>query len=97
MQLMVYWIDVYGGGLFLPFRDASGAEASYGGGRYLLDTIKGSDLFYPNADDVQQVIVDFNYAYNPSCAYDERWFCPLAPRENHLKIAICAGEQRFHP
>jgi uncharacterized protein (DUF1684 family) len=96
LALMVYWIDVYGGGLFIPFRDATGADATYGGGRYLIDTAKGSDLFRPGADPLD-VIVDFNYAYNPSCAYDERWMCPLAPNENRLAIPIRAGELRFHP
>lgn len=96
VTLLLYWIDVYGGGLFLPFRDASGAATTYGGGRYLCDTVKGSDLFYPT-DDGRDVILDFNYAYNPSCAYDERWFCPLAPRENQIALALRAGEQRFHP
>lgn len=95
ISLMVYWIDVYGGGLFIPFRDATGADATYGGGRYLIDTVKGSDLFRPREDPLD-VIVDFNYAYNPSCAYDERWLCPLAPNENRLAIPIRAGELRFH-
>jgi uncharacterized protein (DUF1684 family) len=95
-ELILYWIDVYGGGLFLPFWDASAADATYDGGRYLCDTVKGSDLFHPS-DDTASVIVDFNYAYNPSCAYDDRWFCPLAPRENRLAQSIRAGEQRFHP
>jgi uncharacterized protein (DUF1684 family) len=96
LDLMVYWIDVYGGGLFIPFRDATGTDATYGGGRYLLDTVKGSDLFRPGSDPLD-VIVDFNYAYNPSCAYDERWLCPLAPNENWLALPIRAGELRFHP
>lgn len=95
-SLMVYWIDVYGGSLFLPFSDESNKEASYIGGRYLIDTAKGSDFIYPDAGG-RRVIVDLNYAYNPSCAYDDRWFCPLAPRENKLKLAIHAGEQSFHP
>jgi uncharacterized protein len=94
--LTLYWIDVYGGGLFLPFRDASGADESYGGGRYLCDTVKGSTLWSP--DDMRQTMVlDFNFAYNPSCAYDERWLCPLAPTENRVAAPIRAGELRFHP
>lgn len=92
--LVVYWIDVYGGSLFLPFRDSSGDDSTYGGGRYLIDTAKGSD-FYRLAGAKDRVVVDFNYAYNPSCAYDERWTCPLAPRENYVDRAIRAGEMRL--
>jgi uncharacterized protein (DUF1684 family) len=109
LRLVVYWIDVYGGGLFLPFRDATCPEESYGGGRYLFDTVKGSDFLRLDekgewASDTQseaqgyaggRIILDFNYAYNPSCAYDSRWVCPLAPRENRLHVPVRAGEQKF--
>jgi uncharacterized protein (DUF1684 family) len=108
-RLTVYWVAAYGGGLFLPFRDTSGPDESYGGGRYLFDTVKGSDflrLDWGNGEPLDamrrpgylggRVIVDFNYAYNPSCAYDSRWVCPLAPRENWLPLPIRAGELRFH-
>lgn len=98
-HLTIYWIDVYGGGLFLPFRDATGGTTTYGGGRYLMDTVKGSDLFHPDTPDAgamgyqgDQVVLDFNYAYHPSCTYDVRWVCPLSPRENALPVAIEAGE-----
>ena len=101
-QLTVYWIDVYGGGLFLPFRDATCPDECYGGGRYLFDTVKGSDfLRLDHPDDAPlgyrggRLILDFNYAYNPSCAYDSRWVCPLAPRENWLAVPIRAGEKRW--
>ena len=94
-RLTMYWIDVYGGGLFLPFRDATGPEESYGGGRYLFDTVKGSTFLWAPDAEGQRMLLDFNYAYNPSCAYNIRWVCPLAPRENHLPIAIRAGERRF--
>lgn len=102
-ELIVYWIDVYGGGLFLPFRDATCPAESYGGGRYLFDTVKGSDFL--RLDETQgemgyaggRVLLDFNYAYNPSCAYDPRWICPLAPNENRLPLPIRAGERKFHP
>jgi uncharacterized protein (DUF1684 family) len=100
LELTVFWIDVYGGGLFLPFRDATCPKESYGGGRYLFDTVKGSDFL--RLDDAPmsfaggRVLLDFNYAYNPSCAYDDRWVCPLAPPENRLSIVIRAGEQHFH-
>jgi hypothetical protein len=88
-ELTLYWIDGYGGGLFLPFRDATSGHATFGGGRYLLDTIKGADL--GQAPD-GRVILDFNFAYNPSCAYADRWICPLAPAENRLSHPIRAGE-----
>jgi hypothetical protein len=103
-SLFVYWIDVYGGGLFLPFRDATCPAESYGAGRYLFDTVKGSD-FEPmkgDSDTVSmgyaggRILIDFNYSYNPSCSYDEHWICPLAPRENVLPMPIRAGERKYH-
>jgi uncharacterized protein (DUF1684 family) len=96
MSLSVYWIDVYGGGLFLPFRDGSAPAETYGGGRYLFDTIKGSDsLSLPGQGGKRRMLLDFNYAYNPSCAYNHHWVCPLAPAENRLKSNISAGEKTF--
>lgn len=98
VALVFYWLNVYGGGLFLPFRDTTCPFESYGGGRYLFDTIKGSTpLPLPGADLQQYMLLDFNYAYNPSCAYNDRWVCPLAPLDNHLKVAIRAGEKKFSP
>lgn len=99
VALSVYWLDIYAGGLFLPFRDTTCPEQSYGGGRYLFDTMKGSD-FLPDSnihhpEDWKHMILDFNYAYNPSCAYNDRWFCPLAPRENRLAVPIRAGEMKY--
>jgi uncharacterized protein (DUF1684 family) len=95
-SLMLYWIDVYGGGLFLPFRDATAPAETYGGGRYLFDTVKGSDfLLLGRENETWQVELDFNYAYNPSCAYNYRWVCPLAPPENRLSFRIPAGEKVF--
>jgi hypothetical protein len=88
-ELTLYWIETYGGGIFLPFRDASSGRSSYAGGRYLLDTMKGADL---GSDSEGRVILDFNFAYNPSCAYSPFWACPLPPAENTLPIAIEAGE-----
>jgi hypothetical protein len=90
-DLEVYWIDVYGGGIFLPFRDGTSGTQTYGAGRYLLDTIKGADL----GGDERGLVVDFNYSYHPSCAYDPKWSCPLAPRANWLAASIRAGE-RLH-
>jgi uncharacterized protein (DUF1684 family) len=94
--LSVYWLNVYGGGLFLPFRDATCPEQSYGGGRYLFDTIKGSEFLpVPGVSGWERIVLDFNYAYNPSCAYNYRWVCPLAPKENRLSVPIPAGEMNF--
>ena len=90
-QLSLFWIEGYGGGLFLPFTDATCSVECYGGGRYLYDTLKGADL---GAGD-SEIVLDFNFAYNPSCAYDARWVCPLAPRENRLPFAVRAGEMAF--
>lgn len=101
-SLLVYWIDVYGGGLFLPFRDATSGSETYGGGRYLFDTVKGSDFLRLDGERERmgygggRVALDFNYAYNPSCAYDSRWICPLAPNENRLATPIRAGERAYH-
>ncbi len=82
VTLAIYWLEIYGGGLFLPFRDTTCPQESYGGGRYLFDTIKGSEPFWlpgQRTGDRRQIVLDFNYAYNPSCAYNSRWVCPLAP------------------
>ena len=86
--LGVFWITGYGGGLFLPFRDATNGRTTYGGGRYLFDTIKGADL----GASAETLVLDFNYAYHPSCYYNPRWVCPLAPPQNRLTIAVEAGE-----
>ena len=93
--LSIFWLEVYGGGLFLPFRDATCPSESYGGGRYLFDTIKGSDfLLVPGIAGWSRIQLDFNYAYNPSCAYNDLWVCPLAPLENRLTVPIRAGEKK---
>jgi uncharacterized protein (DUF1684 family) len=88
-DLDVWWLESYGGGVFLPVRDA--APDTYGGGRYLLDTVKGADL----GGDVRsgRLVVDLNFAYNPSCAYSPAWTCPLAPAGNTLSIALAGGER----
>jgi uncharacterized protein len=90
--LSLFWITAYGGGLFLPFRDASNDATTYGGGRYLLDTIKHADL----GGDGKRLVLDFNFAYNPSCAYNSRWDCPLAPFENRLALPVTVGEKQFN-
>ena len=91
VTLSLFWILGYGGGVFLPFGDKTNGHETYGGGRYLLDTIKHADLGQVGDD----MILDFNYAYNPSCAYNDQWHCPLAPPENRLGIDIPAGEKVF--
>ena len=93
LTLPVYWLDGYGGGIFLPFRDATAGEETYGAGRYLFDTVKGADL----GSRGDRLILDFNFAYNPSCAYDPKWVCPLAPPGNRLDVAIRAGERIPRP
>jgi uncharacterized protein (DUF1684 family) len=90
--LSLFWISGYGGGVFVPFADATSRETTYGGGRYLLDTIKGADL---GSTPEGEIILDFNFAYNPSCAYNPRWTCPLAPPENRLPFAVTAGEMKM--
>ena len=89
-DLDVWWLDSYGGGVFLPVRDGLAGTETYGGGRYLLDTVKGADL----GGDARggELVVDLNFAYNPSCAYDPAWVCPLAPAGNRLTVPVRAGE-----
>ena len=91
-SLDVWWLASYGGGVWLPIRDAN--PGSYGGGRYVLDTVKGADLGSVPDDYTGQLklVVDLNFAYNPSCAYDEAWACPLAPPGNVVDVAVEAGE-----
>ncbi|MDH3669881.1 MAG: DUF1684 domain-containing protein [Gammaproteobacteria bacterium] len=91
--LELYSLEGYGGGLFLPFLDGTNGDTTYGGGRYLLDTIKGADLGL----DRDGFVLDFNFAYNPSCAYDAGWVCPLAPPQNGLPFEVLAGEKDFRP
>jgi uncharacterized protein len=92
--LTLFWTTGYGGGLFLPFRDATAGRETYGAGRYLTDTIKGTHGRGLEAHG-DHLVLDFNYAYNPSCAYNARWACPLAPRENHLEAPVRAGELAY--
>ena len=88
-SLEVFWLDAYSGGVFLPFRDATAGKTTYGGGRYLLDTAKSADLGAIG----DELVLDFNFAYNPSCAYNGKWLCPLAPAANRLTVAIEGGER----
>ena len=93
--LDVWWLGSYGGGLFVPVKDASAGRSggTYGGGRYLLDTGKGADLGHAAAT---TLVLDLNFAYNPSCAYDPDWACPLAPARNTLGVDVPVGERTFH-
>lgn len=81
-------LTIYHGehGFFLPFVDALAGSETYGAGRYL----------EPEPLDGQRFLVDFNVAYNPYCAYNDAWNCPLTPFENRLKVPIRAGEKLFH-
>jgi len=90
-RLGLYWLHSYAGGLFLSFRDATNGAETYGGGRYLLDAAKSADLGEGTAP--RTLMLDFNFAYQPSCAFDSRWTCPLTAPENRLDIAIRAGER----
>lgn len=72
--------------LFIPFRDGTSGKETYGAGRYVEAEPLGDGRF----------ALDFNRAYNPYCAYNEHWRCPLPPRENWLAVPIRAGELSFH-
>lgn len=93
-SLDVWWLGSYGGGVFVPVKDGTAGRTTYGGGRYLVDTVKGAD---PGGD-VDPVtgrgtlVLDLNLSYHPSCAYDPAWACPLAPPGNVLGAAVHAGE-----
>jgi uncharacterized protein len=87
-DLDVWWVMCYGGGIFVPVRDTRHDGATYPGGRYVLDTVKGADLGGDNG----VLVVDLNFAYNPSCAYDPAWACPLAPAGNVVPVPVNAGE-----
>lgn len=87
-SLDVWWLGSYGGGIFVPVKDGSAGQTTYGGGRYLLDTVKGADLGGVDG----KLVIDLNFTYNPSCAYDPDWACPLAPPGNVLQATVAAGE-----
>jgi hypothetical protein len=92
LALELDWLESYGGGVFLCFRDTTSGTETYGGGRYLLDTVKGADL----GEEDGKLVLDFNFSYNPSCSYDPGWVCPLAPPANRLPVAVAAGERGWH-
>jgi len=93
-DLDVWWLDSYGGGVFLPVKDGLAGTETYGAGRYLLDTVKGPDLGgeVNVATGRGTLVLDLNFAYNPSCAYDSAWVCPLAPPGNRLAAPVRGGE-----
>ena len=86
-SLDVWWLDSYGGGVFVPLKDP--ASDSYGGGRYLLDTVKGADL----GGGTDALVIDLNFAFQPSCAYSSDWVCPLPGPGNRLDIPVEVGER----
>lgn len=96
-SLDVWRLASYAAGLFLPVKDALADRpgGTYGGGRYLLDTVKGADLG-PGVDD-DTLILDFNFAYNPSCAYDPMWACPLPQAGNTIAVEVPVGELYHGP
>ncbi len=95
-RLTVLSLVQYAGGLFVPFRDATSGRETYGGGRYLFDTAKDTDgRVLEVTPGSSEVTIDFNYAYNASCAYSPTWACPLAPPENYLTVPVRAGELTY--
>ena len=88
-ELELHWNEGYGGGLLVAVADTTSGRETYGGGRYVLDTVKGADL----GTDAGRLVLDFNFAYNPSCAFDRRWACPLAPPANRLPLRLEVGER----
>lgn len=88
-SIEVWWLQQYAGGLFLPLRDGSAGDTTYGGGRYVLDTAKGSDL----GGTAHSLVIDLNFLYHPSCRYNPAWVCPLAPVGNRISEPVLAGER----
>ena len=91
--VVLWWLDQYAGGLFLPLRDGTAGRESYGGGRYLLDTAKGADLGSTGEHGGGRLVLDLNFLYHPSCRYDDAWLCPLAPPDNTVAARVEAGER----
>ncbi len=89
--LDLFWLDIYGGGLWLPVADATNGEGSYSGGRYLFDTTKGADLGLSR--DGTRLLLDLNFLYPPSCALSASFVCPLSPPGNRLSFKVEAGER----
>jgi hypothetical protein len=91
-SLDVYWLDDYGGGVFVPFRDLTAGTETYGAGRYLLDSAKSADL---GSTIDGELVLDFNFAYNPSCSYNDAWACPLPRPGSRLDVRVGAGEKVY--
>jgi hypothetical protein len=87
---LVIFSDAMGHDFFMPFKDATNGSETYGAGRYLDNQRPGMERLGPNRFEI-----DFNYAYNPYCAYSEYYSCPLPPRDNWLKVPIRAGEKKY--
>lgn len=83
--LQVY-ISVNGGEYFIPFIDATAPNETYGAGRYIEPEDQGNGMLH----------IDFNMAYNPYCAYNDNWSCPIPPKDNRIAVRIDAGEKKFH-
>jgi uncharacterized protein (DUF1684 family) len=88
-SVAVWRLAQYAGGLFVPLRDGTAGDSSYGGGRYALDTAKSADL----GGSARALVLDLNFLYHPSCRYDDRWQCPLAPAANTITAPVRAGER----
>jgi uncharacterized protein (DUF1684 family) len=88
-ELELLWNEGYGGGILVAVADTTSGSDTYAGGRYVLDTMKGADL----GNHGNRVVLDFNFAFNPSCAFDSRWSCPLAPATNRLPVPLRVGER----
>ncbi|MBV8449954.1 MAG: DUF1684 domain-containing protein [Hyphomicrobiales bacterium] len=93
--LDVYWLDIYGGGIWIPVGDETNGETTYPGGRYLFDTCKGANLGM--GEDGGNILLDMNFLYPPSCSLNDRWICPLCPPENKLPFRVEAGEVNLMP
>jgi uncharacterized protein (DUF1684 family) len=87
--LDVWRLEQYAGGLFIPLRDGTAGDTSYGGGRYILDTAKGADL----GGGMDTLTIDLNFLYHPSCRYGPDWVCPLAPAGNVITASVHGGER----
>ena len=86
VAILQVYVSVRGGNYFIPFVDATAPEETYGAGRYLEPEEIGNGNLH----------VDFNLAYNPYCAYNDRWSCPIPPRQNRISVRIEVGEKKFH-
>ena len=89
-RLSIFWLDIYGGGLWIPVGDETNGETTYGGGRYLFDTGKGANLGM--SSDGKEILLDMNFLYPPSCSLNAQWICPLCPPQNRLAFRLEAGE-----